>query len=224
MAMGSLAGIVERLRANGMPGELPVGIVREGTKPTQETLVGTLETIVGEVERTGFAAPAIVVIGNVVREREHIRWFDNGPLFGKRVLVTRPAAGAADFAAALWEAGAEPVLAPTIAIDPPDDPVPAAAALAALGEYAWVVFASRNGVDACFRLSARARRRRPPLRHREGCGRRTKDGRPARALRHTRRIRAARLRRRVARRGLSRAHEFRRTRAALRRARDARRP
>lgn len=152
MAMGSLRGIVERLRANGMPGDLPVGIVREGTKPTQETLVGTLDTIVAEVERTRFAAPAIVVIGNVVREREQIRWFDNGPLFGKRVLVTRPRGQADDFAAALWEAGAEPVLAPTIAIAPPDDLVAAGEAARDLATYAWVVFTSRNGVDACFDL------------------------------------------------------------------------
>ncbi len=150
MAMGSLAGIVAKLREHGMPGDLPVGIVREGTKPTQETLVGTLETIVGDVERVQFKAPAIVVIGTVVNERETIRWFDDNPLFGKRVLVTRARDDADEFATKLWERGAEPVLAPTIAIGPPDDPVPARAAIAHLESYAWVVFTSRNGVDACF--------------------------------------------------------------------------
>jgi uroporphyrinogen III methyltransferase/synthase len=150
MAMGSLAGIVASLREHGMPDDLPVGIVREGTKPAQETIVATLATIVAEVERTQFAAPAIVVIGNVVRERETIRWFDTGPLFGKRVLVTRARDTAGDFAARLWEIGAEPVMAPTIAIGPPDDPAPAAGAIRALDGYAWVVFTSARGVDACF--------------------------------------------------------------------------
>ncbi|MBD5654591.1 MAG: uroporphyrinogen-III C-methyltransferase, partial [Candidatus Eremiobacteraeota bacterium] len=135
MAMGSLAGIVAKLREHGMPGDLPVGIVREGTKPTQETLVATLDTIVAEVERTRFAAPAIVVIGNVVRERETIRWFDTGPLFGKRVLVTRARDGADEFAATLWEIGAEPVIAPAISIGPPDDPAPARDAIRALDTY-----------------------------------------------------------------------------------------
>ena len=153
MAMGSLAGIVAKLRENGMPGDMPVGIVREGTKPTQATIVATLDTIVAEVERTRFAAPAIVVIGNVVRERETIRWFDTTPLFGKRVLVTRPLGAAADdLATRLWEAGAEPVLAPTIEIVAPDDPRPAREAVARLEGYAWVVFTSANGVDACFDL------------------------------------------------------------------------
>ncbi|MFN2462259.1 MAG: uroporphyrinogen-III C-methyltransferase, partial [Candidatus Velthaea sp.] len=97
MAMGSLAAIVGELRAKGLPGDKPVAIVRDGTKPTQETLVGTLDTIVDDVERTRFAAPAIVVIGDVVNEREKIRWFDRGPLFGKRVLITRPIAQTDDF-------------------------------------------------------------------------------------------------------------------------------
>jgi uroporphyrinogen-III synthase len=91
-----------------------------------------------------------VVIGDVVLERESVRWFDRAPLFGKRVLITRPAAQAAEFAQQLWEAGAEPILASTIAIGPPDDPAAAAAAVARIREYAWVVFTSRYGVEAFF--------------------------------------------------------------------------
>jgi uroporphyrinogen III methyltransferase/synthase len=158
MAMSNLAAIVEELRKNGMPGDKPVAIVREGTKPTQETLVATLDTIVGEVERTRFAAPAVVVIGDVVNERESIRWFDNTALFGKHVLVTRAAGAADDFSARLAELGAEPIVAPTIAIGPPDDPRPAAEAVDGVRDYAWVIFTSRNGVDAFFdRLSERGR-------------------------------------------------------------------
>jgi uroporphyrinogen III methyltransferase/synthase len=158
MAMGNLAAIMAELKKNGIPGDKPVAIVREGTKPTQETLVATLDTIVAEVERTKFAAPAIVVVGDVVNEREDIRWFDKGTLFGKRVLVTRPAVQADDFSARLWELGAEPIVAPTIAIGPPDDPQAARDAVARVRDYAWVVFTSRNGVDAFFDgLSERGR-------------------------------------------------------------------
>jgi len=150
MAMGSLAGIVGKLREHGMPGEMPVGIVREGTKPTQQTIVGTLDTILAEVERTQFKAPAIVVIGDVVRERETIRWFDNSPLFGKRVLVTRARDDAAEFVEKLWEVGAEPIVAPTIEIGAPDDARPAERAVRQLDAYGWIVFTSVHGVDACF--------------------------------------------------------------------------
>jgi uroporphyrinogen III methyltransferase/synthase len=158
MAMGNLAGIVEQLLAHGLAPEIPVAIVREGTKPTQETLVATLGTIVAEVERTRFAAPAIVVIGEVVREREQIRWFDVHPLFGKRVLVTRPTGSAGEFAQHLWEVGAQPVLAPTIAIEPPDDEEAALHAVRDVRAYGWLVFTSVNGVQAFFdRQSAMGR-------------------------------------------------------------------
>lgn len=150
MAMGNLAAIVAELRANGLPGDTPIAIVHEGTKPAQRVLTATIETVVDEVERTGIGAPAIVVIGDVVREREHIRWFDAQPLFGKRVLVTRPAQHADDFAQQLWEVGAEPIVAPTIAIGPPDDEAAARDAVARVRTYDWLVFTSRNGVDAFF--------------------------------------------------------------------------
>jgi uroporphyrinogen III methyltransferase/synthase len=154
MAMTNLPGIVAALLANGLPETLPVAIVRDGTKPTQETLVATLGTIVTEVARERFAAPAVVVIGTIVDERESMRWFDTSPLFGKRVLITRPAEQAAAFAQQLREAGAEPLLAPTIAIGPPDDRAAAAAAVAHVRTYAWVAFTSTNGVDAFFDLLA----------------------------------------------------------------------
>ena len=154
MAMGNLAGIVGELRTNGLPADTPVAIVREATKPTQETLVATLDTVVAEVERTQFAAPAIVVIGSVVRERETIRWFDNQPLFGRRVLITRPLGHLDDFVLQVWEAGAEPIVAPTIAIGPPDDPSPAQAAVTSVRDYTWVAFTSRNGVDAFFDIAS----------------------------------------------------------------------
>ena len=150
MAMGNLAAIVGKLREHGLPGDTPVGIVHEGTKPTQQVVVATLDTVLDAVARSGISAPAIVVIGDVVNEREHIRWFDAQPLFGKRVLVTRPAHQAGDFATRLWEAGAEPIVAPAIAIGPPDDVGAAHDAVARVRDYGWVVFTSRNGADAFF--------------------------------------------------------------------------
>ena len=150
MAMGNLAGIVAELRAHGLEGDTPVGIVHEGTKPAQETLVATLDTVIAEVARTGISAPAIVVIGDVVGERAKIRWFDAQPLFGKRVLLTRPVQQADETAMLLWEAGAEPIVAPVIEIVPPADLAAARDAVARIREYAWVAFTSRNGVDAFF--------------------------------------------------------------------------
>jgi uroporphyrinogen III methyltransferase/synthase len=156
MAMANLPAIVARLREHGLPGARPVAIIKEGTRPTQQTLVATLDTIVAQVERTGIGAPAIVVVGDVAALRADLAWFDTAPLFGKRVLITRPREQADSFAQALWSLGAEPVVAPAIVIGRADDPRPADAAVDRLHEFDWLVFTSRNGVEAFFdRLTAR---------------------------------------------------------------------
>jgi uroporphyrinogen III methyltransferase / synthase len=150
MAMGNLTSICERLIAHGRAPQTPVAVIQDGTRPTQRTVTGTLATIADVAKRAGLNAPAIVVVGDVVALREELRWYDRTPLFGKRVLITRPAHQADEFARALYARGVEPILASTIAIVPPDDPLAAHRAIDELGHYAWVVFTSQNGVDAFF--------------------------------------------------------------------------
>ncbi len=89
MGMGNLTHIVNKLLQNGRPPSTPVAVISQGTSPGQRTLVGTLEDIGSRAQKEGFEPPAVIVVGEVVKLREQIRWFDNLPLFGKRVLVTR---------------------------------------------------------------------------------------------------------------------------------------
>jgi len=150
MAMGNLAEIATRLRDNGLAAQTPAAVIENGTRPSQRTVTGTLSTIAQSAKSAGLAAPAIFIVGEVVRLREELRWFDRSPLFGKRLLVTRPAEQAEEFAARALARGIEPILAPTIEIASPDDPTAANDAVESLESYAWVLFTSRNGVDACF--------------------------------------------------------------------------
>ena len=115
------------------------------------------------------------------------------------------------------------MFAPTIAIGPPDDPAPAAAAVDRVREYAWVVFTSRNGVDAFFDLLERERPRRARVRRCEGRRDRTKNGRRARRARHRVDFVPARARQRSGCRRLARANGCRRPDAGFPRARSARR-
>jgi uroporphyrinogen III methyltransferase/synthase len=108
----------------------------------------TLAELPGRVRQAGLLAPAVVVIGDVVRLRQELAWFERRPLFGKRVLVTRPADRSGEMLDALREAGAEPVLIPMIRIEPPEDWSAADAALARIAEYDFLVFASANAVRA----------------------------------------------------------------------------
>ncbi|HUY10951.1 MAG TPA: uroporphyrinogen-III C-methyltransferase [Candidatus Dormibacteraeota bacterium] len=151
MAMGNLAEISERLCEHGLDAARPAAVIADGTRPTQRTVVGTLGTIAAVAAEAAIGAPAIFIVGDVVALREQLRWFDNSPLFGKRLLVTRPIDRAEEFAAAALARGIEPILAPTIQIEAPDDVHRRNDAVDAVGTYAWVVFTSRNGVEAFFR-------------------------------------------------------------------------
>src|ERR1041385_8448625 len=91
---------------------------------------------------------AVLIVGRVAALREHLRWYDERPLFGKRVLVTRPRGQAAELVDRLEAMGAEVVEAALIRIEPPEDPGPLENACAAAGTFNWMVFPSANAVDA----------------------------------------------------------------------------
>ena len=154
MGWEGLPGIVEALVKSGKDPATPVALVRWGTESRQQTVTGTLATIVERAQETDLAPPVVVVIGEVVRFRERFRWFDTGPLFGKRVLVTRSRSQASALSETLACLGAEPVELPTIEVQPLEEYTELDAALGGLDTYAWVVFTSVNGVEAVFRRLA----------------------------------------------------------------------
>jgi uroporphyrinogen III methyltransferase/synthase len=90
----------------------------------------------------------VLIVGRVVALREHLRWFDSRPLFGKRVLVTRPRDQSAELVERLEAMGAEAIEAPMIRIEPPDNFEALDAACARADTFDWIVFSSINGVDA----------------------------------------------------------------------------
>ena len=157
MGVENLGEIVSQLMANGRAADTPVALVRWGTwAGQQETLVGTLSDIVEKVRAARFKAPAVTIVGEVVRLRDKIRWFDTGPLAGKRVIVTRAREQASEFAEMLRERGAEPIEFPLISIVPPADGYAELDnALLRIGTYDWICFASAPAVRAfCDRLAA----------------------------------------------------------------------
>ena len=150
MGVGNLPHIIERLVKAGRPVDTPAAVIQWGTKPEQATVTGTLETIVVLVEARGLGPPAILVVGDVVRLRERLQWFERRPLFGKRILITRAIEQAGDFAELLEAQGAEVVQFPLITFAPPATWKPLDRAIDRLGTYQWVIFTSVNGVEAFF--------------------------------------------------------------------------
>ncbi|MYB48115.1 MAG: uroporphyrinogen-III C-methyltransferase, partial [Dehalococcoidia bacterium] len=150
MGWENLPAITQALIDGGRTEDTPVAVVQWGTWSNQRTVVGSLGSIVDTAKRAGLSNPVVVVVGEVVNLRAVSRWFDNRPLFGKRVLVTRSRTQSADLVDLLERTGAEPVEVPTIEIQPVGDFCKVDAELARLTEYDWVVFTSTNAVEQLF--------------------------------------------------------------------------
>lgn len=155
MAVEQLPSIVERLLAAGRSADEPVALIRWGTTPEQQTLSGRLATIVDHSRERGLKPPAVLVVGAVAELAGRLAWFEERPLYGKRVLVTRAREQASALCQRLAELGAQPVEFPAIRIEPLEDFAPLDSVLGRLGEFDWLIFTSANGVRAVFeRLAA----------------------------------------------------------------------
>lgn len=149
MGLRRVLHVCEQLVAAGRDPSTPAAVISRGTTPQQRTVVATLGTLAREVERAGLASPAIIVVGEVVRLREQLDWFEQRPLFGTSIAVTRARAQASSLVARLRGLGARVVEAPAIRAEAlPTDELDAV--LAELDAFGTLVFTSRVGVDHFF--------------------------------------------------------------------------
>jgi uroporphyrinogen III methyltransferase/synthase len=150
MGVSRIGSISENLIANGMSSETPVAMIRWATTGRQQTIQGTLATIADVAQKSDFKPPAVTIVGEVVRLRESLNWFEKRPLFGQRIVVTRTREQASQLARSLQERGAETLEIPTIRTAPPTDRQILIDALLGLNSYDWIIFTSPNGVTAFF--------------------------------------------------------------------------
>jgi uroporphyrinogen III methyltransferase/synthase len=152
MGLKRLGELTETLVARGLPPETPVALVHRGTTGRQQSVQGTLATIARLASDKKISAPALTVIGDVVKLRDKLNWFEHRPLFGQRIAVTRARDQAGPLARQLADLGADVLEIPTIKIVPPDRKEDIVDALLSLNSYDWLVFTSPNGVTAFFDL------------------------------------------------------------------------
>jgi len=150
MGVERIGQVANRLIEYGMSPETPVGMVRWGTTGRQQSIEGKLGNIAEIVAEKKFAAPAVTVIGDVVKLRQKLNWFEKRPLFGSRVVVTRTRDHASQLSRQLLDLGAEVLEIPTIKIMPPDDHQALVDVLLGIGSYDWLIFTSPNGVTTFF--------------------------------------------------------------------------
>jgi uroporphyrinogen III methyltransferase/synthase len=152
MGMDNLADWTKSLIANGMPATTPMAIVHRGTTGRQKSVAGTLGTITKLAAGNNISPPAITIIGDVVKLREKLNWFERKPLFGQRIVVTRRSEQAGPFAKCLTQLGADVLEVPTIKITEPLEKMAIVDALLEINSYDWLVFTSANGVTAFFNM------------------------------------------------------------------------
>ena len=150
MGMRNLPVIVERLIEHGRDENEAIALIRWGTTPEQETLVGALSDIVEKAKAEKFESPAVIVVGEVVTLREKLAWFEKKPLFGKRVIVTRATRQASALADKISALGGETWEFPTIEIAPPPSFDQMDEAINRIETYQWIIFTSVNGVQSFF--------------------------------------------------------------------------
>jgi uroporphyrinogen III methyltransferase/synthase len=150
MGTEKLSDWTKSLITHGMSPGTPVAMVRWGTTGRQQAVVGTLATIAGLAAEKKLSPPVLTIIGDVVKLRGKLNWFEKRPLFGRRVVVTRRSEQAGGFAQRLTELGADVLEVPTIKITQPKETDAIVDALLGLNAYDWLVFTSVNGVTAFF--------------------------------------------------------------------------
>lgn len=145
-----VAPLVERLIGQGVPAATPITVIFDGTTGAQRSVEGTLGNITSLAAQEKAGAASIAVLGDVVKLRSKLNWFEQRPLFGQRVVVTRAREQAGALSGQLRERGAEVIEVPTIKIEPPTRREDLVDALLELNSYDWIVFTSPNGVTTFF--------------------------------------------------------------------------
>src|SRR5882672_8768227 len=150
MGTDRIGQIADTLTEHGLDPATPVAMVRWGTTGHQQSIEGTLATIAGAAQKAKIGPPTVAVIGEVVKLREKLNWFERRPLFGQRIVVTRSREQASQLSQLLQESGAEVLEIPTIKLEPPTHREALIDALLELNSYDWLVFTSPNGVTKFF--------------------------------------------------------------------------
>ncbi|MFA5354178.1 MAG: uroporphyrinogen-III C-methyltransferase [Thermodesulfovibrionales bacterium] len=144
MGVKNINTITSKLLEHGKSADTPAAVVRWGTRPDQKTVVSTLKEIAALVKEEDIRPPAIMIVGNVVQLRDTLRWYEDKPLFGQRVLITRSYTKEYE---PIEDLGGEIFEFPTIAIAPPEDYTGLDNAIERIEGYNWIIFTSGNGVS-----------------------------------------------------------------------------
>lgn len=148
MGLNNLEKIVSQLVENGKDSNTPCGVVMRGTCSKQKKVIGRLSDISEKVRKSGLKSPCIIVVGEVVNLHEDLTWYENKPLFGTNICVTRSQKQGVNLRNKLRDMGAEVTSISAIEIKP--SPENLDEYMDKLGEYDHILFTSVNSVNIFF--------------------------------------------------------------------------
>ena len=151
MGVKTLPRIVDRLLEIGKSKDTPAATIQWGTTQQQRVVEGTLESIVQKVQEAGIGAPAVTVVGDVVRYRNTLKWFDSRPLWGRKVAVTRTREGSSELGNLLRQEGAIVIEVPLIRFEETSKPRELQQTLKQLSSFEWAIFTSQQGIQAAMK-------------------------------------------------------------------------
>lgn len=155
MGVGALEPIMEGLMLAGMDKKVPAAVLQQGTMAGQKKIVATVETLAQKARDSGIKAPSVILVGEVCSLSEDLKWYENLPLFGKKIVITRPKERGCELQEQLKALGAEVLSVPTIQTAPLKEEAKIRAVqaeLKRLGQYQVLVFTSPYGVERFFTL------------------------------------------------------------------------
>lgn len=150
MGVSAMVDICENLLMAGMDPDMPAAILQSGTTAGQRRVVATISTLPEESKKARIGSPGIIVVGKVCSLADNYAWYEKMPLFGQKILVTRPKELVSTMAEKLRNLGAEVIELPAIKTEPIKDNSKLATALDNIREYGWVAFTSPSGVRIFF--------------------------------------------------------------------------
>ncbi len=146
MGTAWLEEIVERVLRGGRAPDTPAAVIQQGAGPNQRVVTAKLAELPAAVRAAQLAAPTVLVVGEVVRSRDLLRWYERRPLFARRVLVLRSVEQRGGLLLELARAGAEARAVPLLEFHASERQAELRVALSRAAEYDWLVFSSANAV------------------------------------------------------------------------------
>jgi len=147
MGVKNINKIKDNLIKGGRDPQTPACIIQWGTLPEQKVVTGHLSEIDSLAKLNKIKPPAIIIVGDVIKMRDKLKWFENRPLFRKKVAITRPLHQSKRLGNLLSEKGASIIYLPTIEIVPIEPNNALMEAIRGIERYDYIIFTSVNGVS-----------------------------------------------------------------------------